>query len=48
VPLTDPWALRQLVICARRLDTLPAHARRLAEYLAKDSPAPSRQPVRSG
>jgi DNA-binding transcriptional LysR family regulator len=35
VPLTDPWALRQLVICTRRLDALPAHARRLAEHLAQ-------------
>ena len=34
VQLTDEWALRQLVICARRFDALPVHARRLAEQLA--------------
>ena len=38
VPLSDPWALRQLTICVRRLDALPAHARRLVEHLAKDAP----------
>jgi DNA-binding transcriptional LysR family regulator len=37
VPLSDPWALRQLVICVRRLDALPAHARRLVERLREDS-----------
>lgn len=34
VPLTDRWALRQLVICARRFDALPLHAQRLAERLS--------------
>ncbi len=34
VRLTDEWALRQLVICARRFDALPLHAQRLAEQLA--------------
>ena len=38
VPLSDPWALRHLTICVRRLDALPAHARRLVEHLAKDAP----------
>jgi len=38
VPLSDPWALRHLAICVRRLDALPAHARRLVEHLAKDAP----------
>ncbi|MDR6287868.1 DNA-binding transcriptional LysR family regulator [Inquilinus ginsengisoli] len=38
VPLSDPWALRQLTVCVRRLDALPAHARRLVEHLAKDAP----------
>jgi DNA-binding transcriptional LysR family regulator len=37
VPLSDPWALRHLVICVRRLDALPAHARRLVEHLREDS-----------
>jgi molybdate transport repressor ModE-like protein len=32
--LVDPWATRQLIICARRLDALPVHARRLVEHLA--------------
>jgi len=34
VPLEDPWAERRLVAVVRRLDTLPSHARRLAEHLA--------------
>jgi DNA-binding transcriptional LysR family regulator len=34
VPLTDPWAVRQLMICIRRFAELPAHARRLVEHLA--------------
>ena len=34
VPLEDPWAERRLVVVVRRLDTLPSHARRLAEHLA--------------
>lgn len=34
VRLTDDWALRRLVICARRFDALPLHAQRLAERLA--------------
>jgi molybdate transport repressor ModE-like protein len=33
--LVDPWATRQLIICARRLDALPVHARRLVEHLAR-------------
>ena len=35
VPLTDPWAVRRLVVCVRRLEALPAHARRLVEHLAQ-------------
>jgi DNA-binding transcriptional LysR family regulator len=31
--LTDPWAERRLVICVRRLELLPAHARGLVEHL---------------
>ncbi len=34
VPLEDPWAERRLLVVVRRLDTLPSHARRLAEHLA--------------
>ena len=33
VRLADPWALRELTICVRRFDELPAHARRLIEHL---------------
>jgi molybdate transport repressor ModE-like protein len=31
--LTDRWAMRQLIVCVRGLDLLPAHARRLVEHL---------------
>lgn len=33
VRLSDVWATRQLVVCVRRLDVLPAHARHLVEHL---------------
>jgi molybdate transport repressor ModE-like protein len=33
VRLSDPWAKRQLLVCIRRLDALPAHARQLVEHL---------------
>jgi len=33
VPLSDPWARRQLTICVRRLEDLPPYARRLIEHL---------------
>ena len=33
VRLRDPWSVRQLRICVRRPLALPAHARRLLEYL---------------
>ena len=33
--LTDLWATRQIIVCVRRLDALPAHARRLVEHLAE-------------
>ena len=33
VRLTDPWTLRQLTLCVRRLDALPIHAQRLVEHL---------------
>src|SRR3984885_15755287 len=32
--LTDTWATRQLIVCVRRKDALPAHTRRLVEHLA--------------
>ena len=37
-PLADPWALRRLVLCVRRLDALPVHARRLLEHLIAGDP----------
>ena len=33
IPLTDAWALRHLLICARSFAALPVHARKLVEYL---------------
>lgn len=33
IPITDPWALRHLRICVRRLKALPAHAQALVEHL---------------
>jgi hypothetical protein len=32
--LTDLWAVRQMIVCVRRKDALPAHTRRLVEHLA--------------
>ncbi len=33
VPLTDPWAVRELTICVRSLGELPPYARQLVEHL---------------
>ncbi len=33
VPLTDPWAVRELTICIRGMDDLPLYARQLVEHL---------------
>src|SRR6202044_2315448 len=33
VPLTDPWAVRELTICIRTMDDLPLFARQLVEHL---------------
>lgn len=33
VPLTDPWAVRELTICIRKLKELPPYARQLVEHL---------------
>ncbi|QRM46992.1 LysR substrate-binding domain-containing protein [Rhizobium sp. BG4] len=33
IPLTDAWALRHLLLCARSFAALPVHARKLVEYL---------------
>ncbi len=33
VPLTDPWAVRELTICVRNMKELPLYARQLVEHL---------------
>jgi DNA-binding transcriptional LysR family regulator len=33
VPLTDPWAVRELTICIRNMGELPLYARQLVEHL---------------
>ena len=33
IALTDPWTLRYLRICVRRVRSLPAHAQSLVEHL---------------
>ena len=35
VALTDPWAVRELTICIRKLKELPPYARQLVEHLRK-------------
>ncbi len=37
VRLDDPWAERRLMVAVRRLDALPAHARRLVECLSRST-----------
>ena len=37
VPLSDPWALREMKICVRSLDALPAFARELVDMLVDDA-----------
>lgn len=41
VPLSDSWAPRVLLLCARRFDDLSAHARRLVADLTADAPRPA-------
>jgi DNA-binding transcriptional LysR family regulator len=36
VPLTDPWAVRELTICVRNMKELPLYARQLVEHLRAD------------
>jgi hypothetical protein len=36
IPLEDPWAERDLRICARSLAALPASARRLVSFLTQE------------
>ena len=33
VPLTNPWAVRELTICVRKMKELPLYARQLVEHL---------------
>lgn len=37
ITLSDPWALRHLLICARSFAALPVHARKLVDYLTGHS-----------
>ncbi len=37
IPLSDPWAVRVMRICARSFDALPAFSRDLVELLAEDA-----------
>jgi DNA-binding transcriptional LysR family regulator len=39
IPLTDPWALRQFVVCFRDIDALQPAARRMVDYLANRATA---------
>ncbi|RZT08234.1 DNA-binding transcriptional regulator, LysR family [Duganella sp. CF402] len=41
VDLADDWAVRQLSLCARNFDLLPAFARELVDVLVADSGTPS-------
>ena len=35
VPLTDPWARRQMWVCVKEYQALPASARQLVEHLSR-------------
>jgi len=48
VPLTDDWALRELQICVRDRDALPAFARELVDMLVADVPEHERKGARRG
>ena len=37
VPLSDPWAVREMKICVRSLEALPAFARDLVDMLVDDA-----------
>lgn len=41
VPLADAWALRQMHVCVRNLETLPQFARDLVELLVADASTPT-------
>lgn len=38
VRLTDPWALRRLSVCVRRMEALPLHTRQMVEHLIASPP----------
>ena len=40
VPLNDPWAVRDLTICTRKLAELPLYARQLVEHLRNKTKSP--------
>lgn len=37
IPLTDPWSVREMLICVRSLDALPSFGRELIELLKVDA-----------
>ena len=37
VPLSDPWAVREMLICVRQLDALPGFAQELVQLLVDDA-----------
>jgi len=39
VMLADPWAVRELTICIKRLSELPPYARQLVEHLRSGAAA---------
>ncbi|WP_142849011.1 LysR substrate-binding domain-containing protein [Telmatospirillum sp. J64-1] len=46
--LKDPWALRRLVLCVRRFEALPLHARKLVEHLTAEPGPPHASRRRQG
>ncbi|WP_439589047.1 LysR family transcriptional regulator [Hydrogenophaga sp.] len=38
IALADPWAVRNLVLCVRRLDQLPAHAQQMVQHVLGPRP----------
>src|SRR6202142_4259948 len=40
VPLSDPWAVRDLTICVRKLSELPLYARQFVEHLRAKTKSP--------
>ena len=46
VPLQDAWAVRDMHVCVRSLDALPAFARDLVELLMEDARIALARPAR--